>query len=325
MWLKSVVILLYSGFFIKIGDCMQCKNNQSKQIFWEGNYDNGSYSVVDLRSCGNERLKINQDLSQENYLVASKNSFSKLEDNTFLNIPNLLKMDLRDNKIKEISTGAFTGLSNLTDLYLDNNLIEELRVGTFDPLAKLKVLGLQNNKIKILMKGIFEKNQNLKYSYFDRNEIFAVGPNVLKSGREWNMTKNQCVDENFLEKATNLTDGTKRCLENYRYLKTKKGLKETISVNKETSTIIICVETVALIICFIIILCQCKSSRDPPTNSLNHNFTSDNAESLYSNTNANVPGQQGPELNYATLNMMSTNSPSPVRSDEVIYSQLKRK
>jgi hypothetical protein len=304
---------------------MQCKNNQSKHIFWYGNFDDGIYNVVDLRSCGNERLKINQDLRQENYLVASKNSFSKLEDNTFLNIPSLLKMDLRDNKIKEISTGAFTGLSKLANLYLDNNFIEELRVGTFDALAKLRVLGFKNNKIKILTEGIFENNQNLKYSYFNQNEIFAIGPNVLKPGKEWNMTKNQCVDENFLEGATNLTDGTKRCLENYRYLKTKTGLNETVSVNKETSTIIICVETVALIICFIIILCQCKSSKEPPTNSLNHNLTSDNAESLYSNTNANVPGQQGPELNYATLNMMSSNSPSPVRSDEVIYSQLKRK
>jgi hypothetical protein len=36
-------------------------------------------------------------------------------------------------------------------------------------------------------------------------------------------------------------------------------------------------------------------------------LTSDYAESLYSNTNVNDPGQQGSKLNYATLNMMSSN------------------
>jgi Leucine-rich repeat (LRR) protein len=133
----------------------------------------------------------------------------------FRSIQNLLRTDLRDNKIKEISTGAFNGLPKLMCIYLDKNLIKELRVGIFDPLAKLKVLGLQNNKINILPEGIFDKNPNLEFSHFDQNEIFAIGPNVLKPGKKWHLKENKCVDETFLENSNNLVPKLKTCLGNY--------------------------------------------------------------------------------------------------------------
>jgi Leucine-rich repeat (LRR) protein len=203
-------------------------------------------------------LKIHEDLKDRDYLIASKNSIPKLEDNSILNIPNLLRIDLRDNKIIEISSGAFNGLPKLMCIYLDNNFIEELRVGTFDPLAKLKVLGLQNNKIKILTEGIFDKNPNLGFSHFDQNEIFAIGPNVLKPGKEWHLKGNKCVDETFLENSTNLLTKLKTCLENYQlyqercitfdtFLHTEKsngiGLDSHIKQESSTEKICDCAET----------------------------------------------------------------------------------
>jgi hypothetical protein len=78
MWFKSVVIfLLCLNGFIKIGDCLECKNDPTKTILWRGPYDDGSYSVIDLRSCGNERLKIHEDLKDRDYMIASKSSIQK--------------------------------------------------------------------------------------------------------------------------------------------------------------------------------------------------------------------------------------------------------
>jgi Leucine-rich repeat (LRR) protein len=173
-------------------------------------------------------LEIDENLEDRDYLNAYKNVFSELEANTFVNIPNLVVIDLQNNQIKEISEEAFTGSSQLTLLDLGTNFIEKLKVGTFDPLTALKTLGLEKNKIKVLMEGIFDKNLNLDQIDLDHNEIFAVGPTVLKPGREWKLKGNKCADESFKINDTNLVQRTQKCVENYREKFSEKCNLETI-------------------------------------------------------------------------------------------------
>jgi hypothetical protein len=220
MWLSSVACLLLLSLFIKIGDCLECKRNPEKNFLWEGTIKSGHYfKFLDFSDCGNDRLEIDEGFKDRDFLKADKNAFSELEANTFVKISNLLIIDLHDNQIKEISREAFTGLSKLTRLYLNYNLIEELKVGTFDPLIALEALKLQHNKIKVLMEGIFDKNLNLDYSNFDQNQIFAVGPTVLKPGKEWNLIGNKCVNKDFPMNDNNLEQGTIECVGNYEILR----------------------------------------------------------------------------------------------------------
>jgi hypothetical protein len=83
-----------------------------------------------------------------------------------------------------------------------------------------------------------------------------------------------------------------------------------ITEKSTPATIIIGVKTVALIMCFVIILHQWKNTRKLPTNTLT-NAGSDIVES-------NVPGQQEPELNYATLDLATSNASLPRRNDRII-------
>jgi Leucine-rich repeat (LRR) protein len=177
--MRSVVFLLLLSIFIKSSDSVKCEGNPKEKIF----YERDNYKVLDLSGCENERLIIDEDLKGRNYLKAVNNVFSKLEANTFVKIPNLLIIDLHDNQIEEISKEAFTGLSKLIDLKY--NSIEELKVGTFDPLVALPTLKLEHNKINVLKEGIFDKNLYLTHTHLDDNQIFAVGPTVLKSGKNW--------------------------------------------------------------------------------------------------------------------------------------------
>jgi hypothetical protein len=229
MWMSSVVFLLVLSLFVGIGDCVKCKNDPDKKVSGEEPLRSGRiYKFLDLSGCGNDRLEIDGDLEDRDYLNAYNNSFSELEANTFANIPNLVIMDLQNNKIKEISRETFTGLSKLTLLDLGKNSIEELKVGTFDPLIALKTLGLEKNKIKFLMEGIFDKNLNLDQIDLDYNEIFAVGPNVLKPGTALNLKGNKCADERFKMNDTNLVQKTEKCVENYREKFSEKCNLETI-------------------------------------------------------------------------------------------------
>jgi hypothetical protein len=75
--------------------------------------------------------------------------------------------------------------------------------------------------------------------------------------------------------------------------------------------------------CFVIICCQWKNTGKIPTNTLT-NPGSDNVESFNANTQSNIPGQQESELNYATLDLATSNAPPPAQNDEIIYSEIKR-
>lgn len=44
------------------------------------------------------------------------NSIERLPSEAFKNLPNLLKVDLRDNRIKDIDDNAFYGAVHVTDL-----------------------------------------------------------------------------------------------------------------------------------------------------------------------------------------------------------------
>ena len=72
---------------------------------------------------------------------------SALPKEVFQNMSNLEILNLRGNKIANLSAGAFVGLSKLKQLYLYNNLLNTLPDGIFQDLLNLERLDLYGNQI----------------------------------------------------------------------------------------------------------------------------------------------------------------------------------
>ncbi|OQR71391.1 protein slit-like [Tropilaelaps mercedesae] len=124
------------------------------------------------------------EYTEELYL--SGNSIERLPAEVFKRYPNLLKVDLRDNKIKEIEDNAFVGADRLTDLMLTDNELRHIRpkmlaglksiknlllcsnhlfhIGndTFSDLPTLEMLSLIDNQIRCIASDSFAKLRNLK-------------------------------------------------------------------------------------------------------------------------------------------------------------------
>ncbi|KAG9465594.1 hypothetical protein GDO78_018038 [Eleutherodactylus coqui] len=73
-----------------------------------------------------------------------------IDDNSFSDIQDLLELDLRFNKLSQLSARSFTGLKNLSDLLLAKNLLQTLSSETFSPFQKLQWLDLSDNQLTIL-------------------------------------------------------------------------------------------------------------------------------------------------------------------------------
>lgn len=70
-----------------------------------------------------------------------------LGDGPFSALRRLVKLDLRDNLITELSPGSFRGLTSLRQLVLAGNSIKSIDRRTFKPLEKLVYIVLKGNPI----------------------------------------------------------------------------------------------------------------------------------------------------------------------------------
>nr|SOU94110.1 Slit [Glomeris marginata] len=79
----------------------------------------------------------------------------------FKKLPNLQKIDLRNNQIVTLEDNSFEGAGPVTDLLLNDNKISELGANTFTGLSNLRTLSLFNNQIGCIMPGAFDKLRHL--------------------------------------------------------------------------------------------------------------------------------------------------------------------
>ncbi|MBN3304761.1 PXDN protein, partial [Amia calva] len=85
--------------------------------------------------------------------------------------PQTTILDLRFNRIREITPGAFKKLKNLNTLLLNNNQIKRIPRKTFDDLENLKYLYLYKNEIQSLDKQAFKGLHSLEQLYIHFNHI----------------------------------------------------------------------------------------------------------------------------------------------------------
>ncbi|XP_044737228.1 protein slit isoform X2 [Chrysoperla carnea] len=90
-------------------------------------------------------------------LLLNDNLLGRIKsDGLFGRLPNLLKLDLRRNKITGIEENAFEGASKITELLLSENRLMEIHNKMFLGLHSLKILSLYDNMITCVMPGSFD-------------------------------------------------------------------------------------------------------------------------------------------------------------------------
>ncbi|KAI2811133.1 Slit 2 protein [Blomia tropicalis] len=94
--------------------------------------------------------------------------------NFFKRLPNLLKLDLRNNQLTEIEDGALQGAGMLQDLLLSSNQMKQIRPKMFAGLRNLTTLLLQDNQITCITNDTFSDLETLKILSINDNRIRCI-------------------------------------------------------------------------------------------------------------------------------------------------------
>ncbi|XP_037875617.1 protein slit isoform X1 [Bombyx mori] len=90
-------------------------------------------------------------------LMMSDNNLGQIKsDGLFGRLPDLTKLDFRNNGISVIEDNAFDGAANIQEMLLDGNLLQTVTDKMFFGLHSLNVLSLTHNKIKCITPGAFD-------------------------------------------------------------------------------------------------------------------------------------------------------------------------
>ncbi|XP_018668542.2 uncharacterized protein LOC108949710 [Ciona intestinalis] len=129
-----------------------------------------------------------------------------LEENDFLGLGNLTKLDLTNNLIPSVTNDAFQFCYNLEELRLGSNRIEFLEPGCFEGLANLKTLDLSHNLL-VNKESFLFSSPNLLGTLLLNNNLLQVVPrmnagNLTKLDLSKNQIKN--LDKTVLVGMTKL-------------------------------------------------------------------------------------------------------------------------
>ncbi|KAL3095408.1 hypothetical protein niasHS_007507 [Heterodera schachtii] len=113
--------------------------------------------------------------------------------------PGTTRLDLQENRIRQIRLGDFDGLNALRTLHIGDNSIEQIEKGSLDALTSLERLRLSRNKIRTLPEGVFSHNKRLRRLDLSENALWSLsaehlaGPDHLAS-LQLDHNQLQCVD-----------------------------------------------------------------------------------------------------------------------------------
>ena len=141
--------------------------------------------ISNLRNLMDLRLSSNRLTQFSNYkslnlrwLILRNNFIREFHNNTF---PNLLKLNLNNNKIKRLTRRMFQQSPNLTQLHITGNLIQSIGRNTFNDLIDLNRILIRNNCLKSISDHDFHNNTNLHHLCFTDNEITTISDNAFQN------------------------------------------------------------------------------------------------------------------------------------------------
>lgn len=148
--------------------------------------------------------------------------------NSFENAKNLEILNLNKNRIKTLTAETFKGAENLEEIYLGHNRIQTIDKDALKNLNRLRILTLNDNKLKNLHESVFHTNFALKILIMPRNQldelpgqIFQDNPNLWMVSLRYNKIKTLSATMfSHLEKLEILFMEKNFCIdENYKHFK----------------------------------------------------------------------------------------------------------
>uniref|UniRef100_A0A663MZZ9 Slit guidance ligand 3 n=1 Tax=Athene cunicularia TaxID=194338 RepID=A0A663MZZ9_ATHCN len=115
-------------------------------------------------------------------LRLNDNDISVLEAiGLFKKLPNLRKINLSNNKIKEIREGTFDGASGVQELILTENQLESVHGRMFRGLTGLKTLMLRSNSISCINNDTFAGLSSVRLLSLYDNHISTITPGAFST------------------------------------------------------------------------------------------------------------------------------------------------
>ncbi|XP_017704910.1 PREDICTED: slit homolog 3 protein isoform X3 [Rhinopithecus bieti] len=136
-------------------------------------------TIVD---CSNQKLaRIPSHLPEYvTDLRLNDNEISVLEaTGIFKKLPNLRKINLSNNKIKEVREGAFDGAASVQELMLTGNQLETVHGRMFRGLSGLKTLMLRSNLISCVSNDTFAGLSSVRLLSLYDNRITTITPGAF--------------------------------------------------------------------------------------------------------------------------------------------------
>uniref|UniRef100_M4ANP0 Slit homolog 3 (Drosophila) n=1 Tax=Xiphophorus maculatus TaxID=8083 RepID=M4ANP0_XIPMA len=154
-------------------------------------------------------------------LRLNDNEISVLEAaGTFRKLPNLKKINLSNNKLRDLREGAFDGSAGVLELLLTGNKLTALQGRMFRGLSGLKTLMLRSNQISCIDNGTFSGLSSVRLLSLYDNRISSIAPGAfatLHSLSTINLLSNPYVCDCHLAwlgqwlKKTRVVSGNPRC------------------------------------------------------------------------------------------------------------------
>lgn len=118
-------------------------------------------------------------------------------------------LNLDNNRINALTPTSFVGLTNLRHLSLANNNIRIITPRMLAPLVNLEIFVAPDNQLEVLDGRLFINNPRLITAMLVGNNINAIGSsflNINENLRFLFMTRNNCVNRDFVDGDTTLTN-----------------------------------------------------------------------------------------------------------------------
>ncbi|XP_077992142.1 slit homolog 2 protein-like [Glandiceps talaboti] len=133
-------------------------------------------SVVDCSGVGIKEIPENIPRFVTELRLSNNEIISIPANGMFLMLPDLKKLDLRNNRIAIIQDGAFAGASELTDLLLTSNKLGNVKGSMFVGLRNLKTLMLRSNRLTCITNDTFAGLTNVRLLSLYDNQIRTIMP-----------------------------------------------------------------------------------------------------------------------------------------------------
>ncbi|GFR11790.1 hypothetical protein TNCT_428011 [Trichonephila clavata] len=104
----------------------------------------------------------------------SDNNITKLENSAFLNLSNLVELNLAHNNISKFSSNVFIGLSKLRSLSIQNNILTEIPNSCTGTVEHLDV-----NQLQSVPRGSLKSLRRLQKLWLNGNQLREIPSQAL--------------------------------------------------------------------------------------------------------------------------------------------------